>query len=152
MRVSAQVLVHAPDLVAHELVLVDRAQVALVVRVLADLVVHAQVALVDLALADLVVRVLVLVLVLVAPADLVVLVLVAHLVVAAPAAHLVVAVLVVHATVNAVLRVRSRVRVAAENSKNCSRSSRNTPTAMLLFQWAPSWWSVDLLHKNLLRS
>jgi hypothetical protein len=128
---------------------------ALVALALVDLVVLVLVAQVALALVDLVVLVLVLVLVLVdlvAPADLVVLVLVAALAAAVLAAVPAAAVLVVRATVNVAHRVRNRVHVVVENLKNCSRSSRNTPTAMLLFQRAPSWWSVDLLHKNLHQS
>jgi hypothetical protein len=123
--------------------------VAPVVLVLvAALVAHAQVALV--ALVQVLVLVLVALAAQVALAVLAVLVLVAVLVAAAlAAAVLAAAVLVVRAMVNVVHHVRSRVHVVVENLKNCSRNSRSTPTAMPLFQRAPSWWNVDLLHKNL---
>jgi hypothetical protein len=132
-------------------VLVVRALVLVVLELV--LAVHAQAAPVVLVLVALVVLALVLALVLVDPVAQVALVVHAPAAVLEAAvlvaAVLVVAVLAVHAMVNVVHHVRNHVHVVVENLKNCSRSSRNTPTAMPLFQKAPSWWSVGLLHKNL---
>lgn len=142
VHAQVQVLVlalvaHVPAQAVHALVLAALAQVALVVLVLVVQVVHVPVLV--LVPVDPAARVALVVLVLVvAPAVLV----------AVPAA----AVLVVRATVNVAHHARSRAHVVAENLKNYSRSSRNTPTAMPLFQRAPSWSSVDLLHKNLHQS
>jgi hypothetical protein len=106
-----------------------------------------------------------------APAALVVLVLVVHLVlvaVLAPEAVLVDLVLVAlvvalvlvevlvaqvdRATVSVAHLARSHVHVAGVSSMNCSRSSRATPTAMLLFLKAPFSSSGVGQPKSLLRS
>jgi hypothetical protein len=146
--VSAQVLAVVLVVPGFVLVLVAHAPVVLVdsVLVLVDLVVLARV--VPAVLAALVV-VLVLVLVL---ADLVVLaahapaVPVALLAQAVPVAvHAPAAVLAapaVHATVSVAHLARSHVHVAGANSTNCSRSSRSTRTAMLLYPKARSSSSV----------
>ena len=63
-----------------------------------------------------------------------------------------VAVLVVHAMVNVVHRARSREPVVVVSSKNCSRSSLNTPTAMHQFPREQSLLSVDHRLRSLLRS
>jgi hypothetical protein len=139
----------------------DSVLVLVVVQVLVVLVAHAQVALVVLvpvAQVALVVHVLVLLL---APADLVVLV--AH-VPAVPelvllAQVVLVAVLVPVAvlvarvtTVSVVHLARSHVRVAGQSSTNCSRSSPATQIAMHQCLKAPSSSSAEHRHKSLHRS
>ena len=151
--VSAQVLAVVLVAQVFVLVLVAHVPVVLAVSVLV-LVAHV----VPAALVALVARVLVLVLVLAA------LVVLVH-VPAVPVAHLVQVVLAavrvpavvlaapaVHATVNVVHLARSHVHVAGANSTNCSRSSRSTRTAMLLYPKARSSSNVVGQLRSSLRS
>jgi hypothetical protein len=109
------------------------------VLALAVLVLVALVALVARVLVDLVVLVLVVHLVLVGVlAPVAVLVDLVDLVQVAPVEVLaLVVVLVDRVTVSVVHLARSHARVVVLSSMNCSRSSRVTPTAMLLFLKAP---------------
>jgi len=127
------------------LVLVAHAPVVLVdsVLVLVDLAVLARVAPVVLVVVLVLVLVLADLVVLVVHAPAVPVVLLAQAVqvaVHAPAAVL--AAPAVHATVSVAHLARSHVHVAGANSTNCSRSSRSTRTAMLLYPKARSSSSV----------
>jgi hypothetical protein len=143
--VSVQVLAVVLVVPVFVLVLVAHAPVVLVdsVPVLVDLAVLARVAPVVLVVVLVLVLVLADLVVLVAHAPAVPVVLLAQAVlvaVHAPAAVL--AAPVVHATVNVAHLARSHVHVAGANSTNCSRSSRSTRTAMLLYPKARSSSSV----------
>jgi hypothetical protein len=153
--VSVQVLAVVLVVPVFVLVLVAHAPVVLVdsVPVLVDLAVLARVAPVVLVVVLVLVLVLadLVVLVVHAPAVPVVLLAQAVLVaVHAPAAVL--AAPVVHATVNVAHLARSHVHVAGANSTNCSRSSRSTRTAMLLYPKARSSSSVVGQLRSSLRS
>lgn len=143
--VSAQVLAVVLVVLVFVLVLVAHAPVVLVdsVLVLVDLAVLARVAPVVLVVVLVLVLVLAGLVVLVVHAPAVPVVLLAQAVqvaVHAPAAVL--AAPAVHATVSVAHLARSHVHVAGANSTNCSRSSRSTRTAMLLYPKARSSSSV----------